>query len=84
MLRQAKMVATWASFPPTGLGEKLKAALMISEETQAAWNRTTQPALAKALHKMVHHRIDIEEAWAIDRTRHPEHIHQSYRKRTWP
>ena len=84
MLRQANMVATWASFPPTGLREKLKAALMNPEETQAAWNRLIQPALAKALHKMVHDRIDIEETWAIDRTRHPEHIHQSYRKRTWP
>ena len=84
MLRQSNKVATWASFPPKGLREKLKASLLSPDEIQATWNRTTQPAIANALHEMVHERIDIEETWAIDRARHPEHISQSYRKREWP
>ena len=84
ILRQSNKVATWASFPPKGLRAKLGESLLTPDEVQATWNRTIQPAIANALHKMVHDRIDIEEAWAMDRARHPEHICQSYRKREWP
>ena len=83
VLRQSNKMATWATFPPMGLRAKLRESLLTPDEIQATWNRPIQPAIANALHKMVHDRIDIEENWAMDRARHPEHICQSYRKREW-